>query len=412
MRRIIIPGSLQGIHGVPSGGGAEIASFTDDNPDLDWGSCSPGEERVLTVTNAGEGGTFANLVFSGDTDAFEITSLDGVSVGPFGCDEGTSTLRVALGDAGDVLYGVAAEIGISTVYTDGSAKSMTVTLVDAGGETVAIRTCQATVQDPLYAELLGHVGSGLLGFWSAADMALGDLAGHGSSCLEEQMGTGEPNILYQKHASQSVHWSTGDGDPCGESVLLNQYLRTDRRAGYWHASAYEYGIIASALSADVRSIICFIQLPNDPQYTCDLFTLRGHAGSPAPIGPAQAKGLYAADSLGDKIGIGMQGQYIDAGSEWNGDDGEWYCVCYTMAAAGSNQHWYAVTKVGNAFGDVIPWTYSTNLNPDGPYPGFQFHYINEYNIDDDNYRYGGVGLFSDQLSEAEFTALYNAAAGL
>ena len=412
MPKMRITRTIGGIYGVKIGGGALLASCTDDNPDLAWGSCSPGEERFITITRDGTGSTLSAIQFSGDTDSFEISSIDGVSVGPFACTT-YPNLDVALGDLGSLLYGEEAVIGIRTAFDDGSAASMNIEIVDANGSTVATRTATATVQDPFLALCETH--GDLLYVYGARDLPTGDLAGDGALVFEDLSSVGAPDIIYKKYSGESVLWRTIEGDPCGVSSALSKCSDSDYRAGYNHPTAYQYAIAAASNGA-AKTFLVFLQFFN-AMLTCipnaDWVSFGGYVGAEFPPNAANPRPRtitpYMYTSANVSIGLGGQ---QNTGNDVLFATGKWYCIAH--ADTDTNAFKYAYTEVGQSWGSMQPWSSDNHGGLIGYTSGLQMGYMTNHvnSRNQDGVRVAGIVGFSGIKSEAQLQALYEAAAGI
>ena len=400
---------MGGYSQVPGGGGS-LASCVDDNPDLNWGVCSPGEERFLTVTRDGTGATLTCLLFTGDTGSFAITSLDGTPIGPFPCGD---PLNVALGDVGDILYGEEAVVGISTVFDAGLAASMDIDILDAGGAVVATRTAQATVQDPFLSLCETH--GDLLYIYGARDLPTGDLAGDGSAVFEDLSSVGAPDIVYKRDVSQTILWRTRDDDPCGVTSVLAKCSESDHRQGYANVGDAQYGIAASAPGA-AQTWLVFFKYAN-PILDCresnaDWVSFGGYVGDElAPGGyPNPRARCLTPGPAGKNLGFGLNATYSKRNMTIS--QGDWHCVVYSNV--NNNTFSSAMTVMGNAWGDVQAWGSTAFGGVMQHDDGLQMGYMtNNGNTKiQDGVRIAGIVGFSGIKNEAECIALYEAAAGI
>ena len=399
---------MGGYSKIPGGGGS-LASCLDDNPDLNWGSCSPGEERFITVTRDGAGTTLTALGFSGDTGSFEITSLDGTSIGPFSCTT-YPNLDLALGDAGALLYGEAVTVGISTAFDTGAAASMDIAILDANGATVATRTATATVEDAFVSLLETH--GDLLYAFTPSSLANGDLSGDGAVAFVDQSSVTAPNVIYKKHAGQSVLWRVNNDDACGASAILAKYLESDYRAGVSDAAAYQYAIAESDPGA-AQTLMLFIKLEqgkaNKVGGAAEYCTIGGIGGAPTTSPFARSFSQYLN---ADGFAIGFSGEGTRSATRKAPTADTWYCLCITWSAL--DRFSYAYTEMGQAWGNLAAWGTVVHGGSFTSQNGLQFGYNSTDSAfkNQDGFRIAGAVGFSGAKSEAQLIALYEAAAGI
>jgi hypothetical protein len=394
--------------------GASLASCTDNDPDLDWGDCSPGEERFITVTRDGDGTTLTALAFSGGTGSFEITSLDGTAIGPFSCAT-YQNLDLALGDSGALLYGEAVTVGISSAYDDGAEDEMAIAILNANGDTVATRTATATVQDPFLALCETH--GDLLYIYGARDLPTGDLSGDGAVVFEDLSSVGAPDIVYKKHAGQSVLWRTLDDDPCGVSSVLAKCNESDYRAGQSDPAAYQYAIAQTAPGI-AKSFLVFIQFAEamlDCRDYCDWVMFGGVEGAPHDSGGSPTPRPRSIDPYGGtgyNVSIGNVGKAGHTSTYSTFSQGAWFCMAH--ADITTNTFNFAYTEMGETWGSDKAWAVASHGAgipfANGLQMGYGTTHVNSKN--QDGVRIAGIVGFSGIKTEAEMIALYNAAAGV
>ncbi len=115
-----------------------------------WGTVGQGTEESLMLSYSASTGTagFVSLQCTGDTDSFQLTEVEGEDIG-------TPQTFSALTNDHDLMYiafkGTLAagtrsvSVKVLPIYTDGSAKSMTISAVDHEGNPVGSVTATATV---------------------------------------------------------------------------------------------------------------------------------------------------------------------------------------------------------------------------------------------------------------------------
>lgn len=223
--------------------GPSFTTFTPSGTFV-WGLVYAATEKTLTLTaDAGTLPAACKLVFTGDATAFEITEIEGEAlVTPVLCSAVGDDLRFLAWE-----QGIVATIKIQPVFTDGTAKSMTMDVQTPAGVSVQSYAVTATFSSALIGACLALGNCNAV--WSAGWLTPG-VVNNGDSIMEDRSGVGEDDIEAILAAPGNAEIS--NANPIGSDIALANWVR------FTVENNANYGVVKSATAAPaVAGLIVF-----------------------------------------------------------------------------------------------------------------------------------------------------------
>jgi hypothetical protein len=259
------------------------------------------------------------LVFSGDTDAFEVIGTDvSTRTTPFQCDSGQDyTVSFDDGETRDVVLG--------TKFTDGTEKTMTVTVYDIDGSVVDTVDARATTQDPVIAEAVTNPS--LLGVWVIGSSYNGTIS-HSTDVLQDESSTSAA-VFRANLEGLGGDWSFDPADSPGSVGVLTRGCIVSPDGT---RSTIDYAALTTALADDSLSgMVIFRQV--DVQGTNQRFNVF------TPNGLHNTAMINNWQWMWHEVGITSDRGNGFGPAVVHSDRTTWMAHCWKPGAGDNTKHW-------------------------------------------------------------------------